>query len=43
MMSLEFAKARIGVLRQEARMARGHDGVPTVERVRSLLWRRSAS
>lgn len=42
MMSLEFAKAQVGVLRQEARMARGHDGVPTVERFRSMRRRRPA-
>lgn len=39
MLSVEFAKAHIGVLREEARIARGHDGVPTVDRVRALLRR----
>ena len=43
MMSLELAKAQVGVLRHEARMARGHDGVPTVERFRLIMRRRPAS
>jgi hypothetical protein len=42
MLSLELAKAQVSVLRQEARMARGHDGVPTVERMRSIVRRRAA-
>jgi hypothetical protein len=39
MLSVEFAKAQIGVLREEARLSRGHDGVPTADRVRALLRR----
>lgn len=40
MLTLEMANERVDALRLEAERARGHDGVPTAERVRSLMRRR---
>lgn len=40
MLSVELARANVDALRHEARMSRGHDGVPTIERLRSLAGRR---
>lgn len=40
MTSLELARANIDTLRHEARMSRGHDGIPARQRLRSLTGRR---
>ncbi len=40
MFSVELARANVDALRHEARMSRGHDGVPTIQRLRSLAGRR---
>lgn len=40
MLSLDLAHANVDALRHEARMSRGHDGVPTMQRLRSLTGRR---
>lgn len=42
MMSLELARANVDALRHEARMSRGHDGISTRQRLRSLTGRRRA-
>jgi len=36
MMTLDSAHASVAALRTEARMSRGHDGVATLDRIRSF-------
>jgi len=38
--SLDVARSNVAMLRNEARMARGHGAVPTMDRLRFLTGRR---
>ena len=38
-MTLDVAHANVAALRGEARMSRGHDGVATMDRLRSITGR----
>ena len=38
-LTLEVAHANVAALRGEARMSRGHDGVATIDRIRSITGR----
>lgn len=40
MMSLDLAHANVDALRAEARMSRPHDGIATLDRIRSITGRR---
>lgn len=40
MMSLDVAHANVDALRAEARMSRPHDGIATMDRLRSITARR---
>jgi len=39
MISLDVANSNVATLRNEARLSRGHDGISTMDRIRSIARR----